>query len=110
MSILNFTVYNRSTKKTVLPWQITGVHPPSLTFLQMFDQLKPKLPSTVDLAEVYIGRAKDSLDMVDPLMVIVEVTALFGPFAKFAVTEREGEKELEGQSSSETGQVCLSMQ
>ena len=105
MSILNFTVYNRSTKKTVLPWPITGVHPPSLTFLQMFDQLKPKLPASIDLAEVYVGRAKDSLDMVDPLMVILEVTALFGPFAKFAVAEREVEKEVEG--SSETGQVCV---
>ena len=41
------------------------------------------------LSEVYIGKVKESLDHVDPDLIIEEVVPVFGPFVKFAVEEKE---------------------
>ena len=42
-------------------------------------------PPQVVLNEVYIGKAKDSLDSVDFELIIDEVVPVFGHFVKFAV-------------------------
>ena len=46
-------------------------------------------PPQIILNEVYIGRAKDSLDLVDFDLIIEEVVPAFGRFVKFAVGHKE---------------------
>ena len=88
MSIVNLTVFSLKTKRTLLPWQISPLHPPTLTFQEMYDtQLKSINPaiSQYDLAQVYIGKAKDALDLAEPSKVVSEVIKIFVHFVKFAV-------------------------
>ena len=90
MSIVNLTIFSLKTKRMLLPWQISPLHPPSLTFQELYDtQLKSKVSSQYDLAQVYVGKVKDALDLVQPSMVIAEVVAIFGHFIKFAVEQPE---------------------
>ena len=54
MSIVNLTVFSSKTKRTLLPWQISPLHPPTLMFQEMYDmQLKSINPavSQYDLAQ-----------------------------------------------------------
>ena len=51
--------------------------------------LPPATPLSALLSEVYIGKVKESLDHVDPDLIIEEVVPVFGPFVKFAVEEKE---------------------
>ena len=54
MSIVNLTVFSLKTKRTLLPWQISPLHPPTLTFQEMYNtQLKSINPaiSQYDLAQ-----------------------------------------------------------
>ena len=87
MSIVNLTVFSSKTKRTLLPWQISPLHPPTLTFQEMYDtQLKSMAAvSQYDLAQVYIGKAKDALDLAEPSKIVSEVIKIFVHFVKFAV-------------------------
>ena len=81
MSLINFTVYNKCTRKALLPWQISNVHPPTLTFRDHFHQeLSEKCQSDCSLSEVFVGKAKDVLDLVNSDL---EVTPIFGPYVKY---------------------------
>ena len=89
MSIVNLTIFSLKMKRTLLPWQISPLHPPTLTFQEMYDThaaevLNPAV-SQYDLAQVYTGKAKDALDLAEPSMVVSEVIKIFVRFVKFAV-------------------------
>jgi hypothetical protein len=92
MSIINYAVYHQAKKRTILPWKITSVSPPSTTFGSFFlSEVRPLLCQEAQclLSEIYVGKGKDILDSVSSELVIAEVVPLFGPFVKFAVGEME---------------------
>jgi len=90
MTLLNYMVYCRSSKKTLLPWQIVSVHPPSHTYLSFFEsEVKPKCPDGCQMSEVHVGKAKEALDHVDPSLTIADVTSVFGNFVKFTTETPE---------------------
>ena len=46
-----------------MPWQISTVHPPSLTFHDFWTkELVPRCPART-LSQVYVGKAKESMDL-----------------------------------------------
>ena len=54
----------------------------------MYDtQLKSKVASQYNLTQVYVGKAKDALDLVQPSMVVSGVIAIIGHFVKFVEQE-----------------------
>lgn len=86
MTLLNYTVYCKSCKTTLLPWKIVSVHPPSHTYRSFFDsELKQSCPAGCALSLVHVGKTKDALDLVDPALCIGEVTGIFGNFVKYSV-------------------------
>lgn len=95
MSIINYCVYCTTKKSLILPWKITPVHPPSLTYSAFFhSDVAKQCPQESMLSNVYVGKSKDALDLVDGSLVVLEVGPLFGQFVKFAV-EASAQIELE---------------
>ena len=92
MALLNYTVYCRCSRSTVLPWQIVSVHPPSHTYRSFYDcEVKVNCPTdTGEMIAVHVGKAKDCLDLVDPALTISDVTSVFGNFVKFTVDDPGG--------------------
>ena len=89
---MNLTVFSLKTKRTLLPWQISSLHPPTLTFQEMYyTQLKSINPavSQYDHAQVYIGKAKDALDLAEPSMVVSEEHSLYEPLCIFCCSNEE---------------------
>ena len=93
-NIVNVIVFCESTNSTLLPWQIANIHPPSATFCSFFTEviskkMAPRHDGTVgSIAEVFIGKRKDLLDLVDPNLQITEVTPTFGQFIKYYMRDR----------------------
>ncbi len=92
MSIINYCVFCNTNKRSVLPWQICAVNPPSLTFRNFF--LSEVLPQrgNSEIADVFVGKTKESLDRVNYELVIADVISVFGPFVKFNTTEQTNEE------------------
>ena len=92
-NIINVIVFCKSTNSTLLPWQIAKIHP-SATFRSFFTEviskkMAPRHDGTVgSIAEVFIGKRKDLLDLVDPDLQINEVTPTFGQFIKYYMRDR----------------------
>ncbi len=84
MTLLNYTVFCRAEKKTILPWQIVSVHPPYHTYQSFYDtDVKEKcLGVNSEFFQVHVGKAKETLD---PSLTISDVTSVFGNFVKFTV-------------------------
>ena len=71
-------------KKTLLSWQIVSIHH---TFQSFYDsEVRLKCLVNQRMAEVYAGRTKEALDLVDPSLVIADVTCVFGNFVKYTAT------------------------
>ena len=67
-------------------WRIASVNPPSSTFRSFFSgQVQDLCERSDELSEVFVGQAKDHLDLVDPDFVIAEVVAVFRRFVKYTV-------------------------
>ena len=47
------------------------------------------------LSQMYVGKAKDSLDLVDLNLVVLEVAAVFGRFLKYACTVDQAQEDTE---------------
>ena len=94
-SIVNVIVFCKSTNRTLFPWQIAKIHPPSATFRSFFAEvistkMVPRPDGTVgSISEVFVGKRKDLLDLVDPDLQIIEVTPTFGHFIKYYVRASE---------------------
>ena len=93
MSLINFTIY----------CNFSNCRGRSSTVNDFQEYFHQELSATCldggSLSQVYIGKGKDALDLVDSQLVILEVTPLFGPFIKYAVD----------QSFAEQMEVCLSL-
>ncbi len=84
MTLMNYMVYCKSSKKILLLWQIVSVHQPSHTYLSFFEsEVKQKCPPDCQLNQVYVGKTKEAIDQVDPSLIISDVTVIFGNFVKF---------------------------
>ena len=76
-NIVNVIVFCKSTNSTLLPWQIAKFHPPSATIRAFFTEvISKKMAQRHDgtvgsIAEVFIGKRKDLLDLVDPDLPII---------------------------------------
>lgn len=106
MTLLNYTVYCKSSKRTVLPWRIVLVHPPSHTYSSFFEvEVKASCPATCELNQVHVGRSKDGLDLVDSTLTIADVTNVFGSFVKFSIDAAPEPATTEQTSAVE---VCMS--
>ena len=75
-------VYCQSTRKVLLPWRISGVGTHSLSFRMYYDMVvKPQFAeSPRNLSEVFVGKGKDALFLVDSDPVIADVVPVFAPF------------------------------
>ena len=100
MTIISYTVYSQSLRRTIVPWRISPVHPPSTTFRGFFTaDIKPQLTQlpcdqlgeqrVPQLIKAYIGKSKDLVDDVDIDLVIADVAPLFGPFVKYEVGQAD---------------------
>ena len=72
-----------------LSWRIASVNPPSTLRSFFSGQVQDLCEQSDELSEVFIGQAKDHLDLVDPDLVIAEVVAVFGRFVKYTVEKEE---------------------
>ena len=94
--MLNFTVYNKTSRKTSVPWRIHAVNPPDLTFRGFYHQEGARFieggshSAQLELHSTFVGSSKDRLDAVDSDLKVLDVTSVFGPYAKFVVEEIGG--------------------
>ena len=71
MSLINYTLNDKSGRKALLPWQISNVHPPSLTSRNHFHQeLSGRCSSDCSLSKVSVGKVNYALDLVNSDLVI----------------------------------------
>ena len=52
-------------------------------------QVGPKCEGRCVFSEVFIGKSKESLDSVDPQLVMMDVIPVFGHYVKYAVGQSE---------------------
>ena len=94
--MLNFTVYNKTSRKTSVPWRIHAVNPPDLTFCGFYHQEGARFieggshSAQLELHSTFVGSSKDQLDAVDSDLKVLDVASVFGPYAKFLVEEIGG--------------------
>ena len=67
------------------------MNPPNSTFRSFFcSEVLPSCGSCT-IQEVFVGKTKDSLDVVDSELIIGSIAQVFGPYVKFIVVEADGE-------------------
>lgn len=71
------------------------MNPPDITFRGFYHQdgtryIESGSCSQLELQTTYVGRSKDQLDVVDSDLKVLDVTSVFGPYAKFLVEEIGG--------------------
>ena len=93
MGIVNYTVCCLSRRRTVIPWTISAVDPPSSTFRSFFAAQVQPHAQCVDstFSQAFTGKSKDSLDAVDPDLVINDVMQVFGPYLKYTIDQANPE-------------------
>ena len=96
MALVNTSVYCISDRRTILPWTIQAVDPPDTTFHSFYHShvsrhLNASENSPLHLKETFVGSKKETLDKVDPDLVLKDVTAAFGPFVKYVVSSVDEE-------------------
>ena len=70
--------------------------PPNSTFRRIqhseyfFSEVLPSC-DTCYHQEVFVGRTKEALDVVDSELIIGDIAQVFGPYVKFIVEEADGE-------------------
>ena len=98
MALVNATVYCISDKKTILPWMIQAVDPPDATIRSFYHSnvschLSSYAENPRQLKETFVGSKKDALDKVDPDLLLKDVTAAFGHFVKYVVSNMDEDPE-----------------
>ena len=95
--MLNFTVYNRTASRTLVPWRIHGVNRPDITFrgfsyheATRFIEGGSLSTSRLELISTFVGTSKERIDLVDSNLKALDVISVFGPYAKFIVEEIGG--------------------
>ena len=112
---MNFTVYNKTARTTVVPWRILGVNPPDLTFRGFYYKEGVRYiecgsdisATQLELDTTFVGRNKERMDLVDPDLIVLDIIATFGPYVKFLVEEIGGGEPLQlGQDDLVSAQGC----
>ena len=94
--MLNFTVYNRSNSRTLVPWRIHGVNPPDISFRGFYHNEATRFieggsaASRLELQSTFVGASKERMDLVDSSLKAMDVISVFGLYAKFIVEEIGG--------------------
>ena len=95
--MLNFTVYNRSDRRTLVPWRIHGVNPPDISFRGFhYNEAthfieRGSAASQLELQNTFVGTSKERMDLGDSSLKVMDVISVFGPYTKFIVEEIGGE-------------------
>ena len=104
IEMLNFTVYSKTARKTLVPWRIHGVNPPDVTFGGFYYQEGTRFvdgshsAAQLELHTTFVGSSKERMDLVDSELKVLDVIGVFGPYAKFLVEEiGDGEAMNEGE-------------
>ena len=72
----------------ILPWKISAVNSPLCTFKDSFEsEIKPQCNDDCVLSQVFTGKTKDTLDIVDANLIIAQVIPMFGPFVKYTIDQ-----------------------
>ena len=101
--MLNFSVYEKCSRKTLVPWRISAVNPPDLTFRGFYHQEGTRFiergsnSAQLELHSTFVGSSKDRLDAVDSDLKVLDVTSVFGPYAKFLTEEMGGRQSANGE-------------
>ena len=77
-----------------MPWRIASIGP-ALSFRTFFETaVKFQIPNASErdteslLKQVFLGKSKDFMDLVDCDLNMDEVVPVFGPFVKYIIVER----------------------
>lgn len=68
--LLNYTVYPKSAQRTLIPWKIRSVDPPSLSFCGFFHSVVRD--ETPELISTFVGKSKEQTDEMDSNLAISE--------------------------------------
>ena len=90
MSLVNCSVFNRSTNRLLLPWSILSVGISGITVQQFYDdkvicelEKHDVVVKQVQLDSAFLGRSKESLDRIELLLPLDSAIQLFGPFLRY---------------------------
>ena len=86
-------MYDKCRKKTLVPWRISVVNPPDLTFRGYYHREETRYIK----CGPFVGSSKDQLDVVDSDLKVLDVTCVFGSYAKFLVEEIDGRQSANGE-------------
>ena len=67
------------------------MNPPNSTFRNFFCSEVLLNCDRCTIQEVFVGKIKDSLDVVDSELIIGNIAQVFGPYVNFIVVEADGE-------------------
>ena len=82
MALVNCSVVNRTSNKTVLPWSIVSAGESGITVQQFYDEkivTQFSVSDEMDLELAFLEKSKDSLDKIElyPLIVLSNSLDLF---------------------------------
>ena len=67
--------------------------PPNITFCGFYHREATRFiegcsrVAELELSKVFVGRCKETLDLVDSEMTVLEMASVFGPYMKFIVKQ-----------------------
>ena len=91
MAIVNCSVVNRTSNKTVLPWSIVSAGESGITVQQFYDEkivTQFSVSDEMDLESAFLGKSKDSLDKIELSISLDRAIQLFGPFLRYHTCDR----------------------
>ena len=91
MALVNCSVVNRTSKKTVLPWSIMSTGESGITVQQFYNErllCKLKEPHEMELQSAFLGKSKDSLDKIELSLHLDSAIPLFGHFLRYDTCDR----------------------
>ena len=91
MALVNCSVVNRTSNKTVLPWSIVSAGESGITVQQFYDEkivTQFSVSDEMDLESAFLGKSKDSLDKIELSISLDRAIQLFGPFLRYHTCDR----------------------
>lgn len=87
MTLVNCIVVSANQNKVIYPWKITHATDDNISIREFFlRNIRPSL-DTGALVKAYLGKSKDSLDLIDLDIDLKSSVNAFGPFIKFVVDD-----------------------
>ena len=91
MALVNCSVVNRTSNKTVLPWSILSAGESGITIQQFYAEkivCKVHELNEMDLESAFLGKSKESLDKIELSLSLDSAIHLFGPFLRYYTCDR----------------------